>query len=90
MAKGIPYYPMGTNGYVDVRDVSAAALMAMNSDFNDSMQPVTKGLGLIPMVLEQTARGERSYDIYSRLLKERIIFVVGPIDDNVANLIVEQ
>jgi ATP-dependent Clp protease protease subunit len=62
----------------------------MNSDFNDSMQPVTQGLGLIPMVLEQTARGERSYDIYSRLLKERIIFVVGPIDDNVANLIVAQ
>jgi ATP-dependent Clp protease protease subunit len=51
---------------------------------------VTQGLGLIPMVLEQTARGERSYDIYSRLLKERIIFVVGPIDDNVANLIVAQ
>ncbi|MDA0826635.1 ATP-dependent Clp endopeptidase proteolytic subunit ClpP [Pseudomonadales bacterium] len=62
----------------------------MKSDFNDSMQPVTQGLGLIPMVLEQTARGERSYDIYSRLLKERIIFVVGPIDDNVANLIVAQ
>ena len=62
----------------------------MKSDFNDSMQPVTQGLGLIPMVLEQTARGERSYDIYSRLLKERIIFVVGPIDDNVANLVVAQ
>ena len=62
----------------------------MKSDFNDPMQPVTQGLGLIPMVLEQTARGERSYDIYSRLLKERIIFVVGPIDDNVANLIVAQ
>ena len=62
----------------------------MKSDFNDSMQPVTQCLGLIPMVLEQTARGERSYDIYSRLLKERIIFVVGPIDDNVANLIVAQ
>lgn len=62
----------------------------MKSDFNDSMQPVTQGLGLIPMVVEQTARGERSYDIYSRLLKERIIFVVGPIDDNVANLIVAQ
>ena len=62
----------------------------MKSDFNDSMQPVTQGLGLIPMVLEQTARGERSYDSYSRRLKERIIFVVGPIDDNVANLIVAQ
>ena len=54
------------------------------------MLPQTKGLGLVPMVLEQTARGERSYDIYSRLLKERIVFVVGPIDDNVANLIVAQ
>ncbi|MDC0069333.1 ATP-dependent Clp endopeptidase proteolytic subunit ClpP [Gammaproteobacteria bacterium] len=45
---------------------------------------------MIPMVVEQSARGERSYDIYSRLLKERIIFVVGPIDDNVANLVVAQ
>lgn len=48
------------------------------------------GLGLIPMVVEQTARGERAYDIYSRLLKERIIFVVGPIDDHIANLVVAQ
>ncbi|MCY4531735.1 MAG: ATP-dependent Clp endopeptidase proteolytic subunit ClpP [Gammaproteobacteria bacterium] len=45
---------------------------------------------MIPMVLEQTARGERSYDIYSRLLKDRIIFIVGPIDDNVANLVCAQ
>jgi len=58
--------------------------------FDDTFPPVTQGLGLIPMVVEQTARGERSYDIYSRLLKERIIFVVGPIDDNVANLVVAQ
>ena len=58
--------------------------------FDDTFPTVTQGLGLIPMVVEQTARGERSYDIYSRLLKERIIFVVGPIDDNVANLIVAQ
>ena len=62
----------------------------MNADSDSRNQLVTQGLGLIPMVLEQTARGERSYDIYSRLLKERIIFVVGPIDDNVANLIVAQ
>ena len=47
-------------------------------------------LGLIPMVVEQTARGERSYDIYSRLLKERVIFCVGPIEDHMANLIVAQ
>jgi len=49
-----------------------------------------KGLGLVPMVVEQTARGERSFDIYSRLLKERVIFAVGPVEDNMANLIVAQ
>ena len=49
-----------------------------------------RGLNLIPIVVEQTARGERSYDIYSRLLKERLIFVVGPIDDYVANIVVAQ
>ncbi|QIB67420.1 ATP-dependent Clp endopeptidase proteolytic subunit ClpP [Kineobactrum salinum] len=47
-------------------------------------------IGLIPMVVEQTSRGERSYDIYSRLLKERVIFVVGPVEDHMANLIVAQ
>lgn len=55
---------------------------------HDSME--TQNLGLIPMVIEQTARGERSFDIYSRLLKERVIFVVGPVDDHMANLIVAQ
>ncbi len=50
----------------------------------------TTNLGLIPMVVEQTARGERSYDIYSRLLKERVVFVVGPVEDHMANLIVAQ
>jgi len=45
---------------------------------------------LIPMVVEQTARGERSYDIYSRLLKERVIFIVGPVEDHMANLVVAQ
>ncbi|MEZ5557431.1 MAG: ATP-dependent Clp endopeptidase proteolytic subunit ClpP [Pseudomonadales bacterium] len=48
------------------------------------------GLGLVPMVVEQTARGERAFDIYSRLLKERIVFLVGPVDDNIANLVVAQ
>mgnify|MGYP001822188555 CR=1 FL=1 len=47
-------------------------------------------LGLIPMVVEQTSRGERSYDIYSRLLKERVVFAVGPVEDHMANLIVAQ
>jgi ATP-dependent Clp protease protease subunit len=49
-----------------------------------------EGLGLIPMVIEQSGRGERAYDIYSRLLKERVIFLVGPINDGHANLIVAQ
>jgi len=49
-----------------------------------------KALNLVPMVVEQTSRGERAYDIYSRLLKERVIFLVGPVEDNVANLIVAQ
>ena len=46
--------------------------------------------GLVPMVVEQTARGERAYDIYSRLLKERIIFLLGPVEDHMANLVVAQ
>jgi ATP-dependent Clp protease protease subunit len=52
-------------------------------------QPITN-LGLVPMVVEQSARGERAYDIFSRLLKERIVFLVGPVDDAVANLVVAQ
>lgn len=50
----------------------------------------TQGLGLVPMVVEQSGRGERSYDIYSRLLKERVIFLVGPVNDQTANLVVAQ
>lgn len=57
----------------------------MFSNVND-----IQNLGLIPMVIEQTGRGERSFDIYSRLLKERIIFCVGPVGDQMANLIVAQ
>jgi len=57
---------------------------------NDLFGTETKNLGLIPVVVEQTAKGERSYDIYSRLLKERVIFLVGPVDDHVANLVVAQ
>lgn len=53
------------------------------------MEP-TKSLNLVPMVVEQTARGERAYDIYSRLLKERVIFMVGPVDDYMANVVVAQ
>jgi ATP-dependent Clp protease protease subunit len=50
----------------------------------------TSNLGLVPMVIEQSGRGERAYDIYSRLLRERIIFLVGPVNDGVANLVVAQ
>ena len=54
------------------------------------MSHETKALNLVPMVVEQTSRGERAYDIYSRLLKERVIFLVGRIDDHMANVIVAQ
>ena len=54
------------------------------------MQPTIESLGLVPMVVEQSGRGERAYDIYSRLLKERIIFMVGPVTDESANLVVAQ
>lgn len=50
----------------------------------------TTDLGLVPMVVEQSSRGERSYDIYSRLLKDRIIFMIGPVEDQVANLVIAQ
>ncbi len=59
------------------------------TDFSRSGDPI-QNLGLVPMVVEQTSRGERSFDIYSRLLKERVIFAVGPVEDNMANLIVAQ
>ena len=54
------------------------------------MNNETRALNLVPMVVEQTPRGERAYDIYSRLLKERVVFLVGPVDDHVANVIVAQ
>jgi ATP-dependent Clp protease protease subunit len=61
----------------------------MRIDFeSNSFEP--QGLGLVPMVVEQSGRGERAYDIYSRLLKERVIFLVGPVNDATANLVVAQ
>lgn len=59
-----------------------------NSDNGSSWDP--QGLGMVPMVIEQSGRGERAYDIYSRLLKERVVFLVGPVNDVTANLIVAQ
>ncbi|MGD8176602.1 ATP-dependent Clp endopeptidase proteolytic subunit ClpP [Marinimicrobium sp. ARAG 43.8] len=61
----------------------------MSNDFSKQV-PDVMASGLIPMVVEQTARGERSYDIYSRLLKERVIFLVGQVEDYMANLVVAQ
>ena len=60
----------------------------MSYDSNGALG--AQSLNLIPMVIEQTSRGERSYDIYSRLLKERVIFIVGPVEDYMANVIVAQ
>jgi ATP-dependent Clp protease protease subunit len=57
---------------------------------HDRIYPEPKGLGLVPMVIEQSGRGERAYDIYSRLLKERVVFLVGPVTEMTANLIVAQ
>ena len=62
--------------------------MMTNFPSRPDWQP--QGLGLVPIVVEQTARGERSFDIYSRLLKERVIFLVGPVEDHMSNLVVAQ
>lgn len=59
-------------------------------DAHLSMSLETRALGLVPMVVEQSGRGERSYDIYSRLLKERVIFLVGEVNDQTANLVIAQ
>jgi ATP-dependent Clp protease protease subunit len=61
-------------------------------NWNSSMQGAwtPQNIGLVPMVVETTGRGERAYDIYSRLLKERVVFLVGPVEDHMANLIVAQ
>jgi len=60
------------------------------SDFQHDGALSTRNLGLIPMVIETTGRGERAYDIYSRMLKERVVFLVGPVEDHMANLVVAQ
>ena len=62
----------------------------MSNHSHNSNRPETTDIGLIPMVVETTGRGERAYDIYSRLLKERVVFMVGAVDDHMANLIVAQ
>jgi ATP-dependent Clp protease, protease subunit len=64
--------------------------MTMRRMMSQAGMPEPQGLGLIPMVIEQSGRGERAYDIYSRLLKERVVFLVGPVNEISANLIVAQ
>jgi len=61
-----------------------------NGGAHDAPTPDTQALGLVPMVIETSGRGERAYDIYSRLLRERVIFLVGPVNDGTANVIVAQ
>jgi ATP-dependent Clp protease protease subunit len=62
----------------------------MNDQMQDGGALDTRNLGLVPMVIETTGRGERAYDIYSRMLKERVVFLVGPVEDHMSNLIVAQ
>jgi ATP-dependent Clp protease protease subunit len=62
----------------------------MTDTYRNKEPHAVTNLNLVPMVVEQTSRGERAYDIYSRLLKERVIFLVGPVDDHTANLVVAQ
>ena len=62
----------------------------VNNNSNNNSALEAQSLNLVPMVIEQTPRGERSYDIYSRLLKERVIFIVGQVEDHMANLVVAQ
>jgi ATP-dependent Clp protease protease subunit len=62
----------------------------MNNEFGDNGTQHSRNLGLVPMVIETTGRGERAFDIYSRMLKERLIFLVGPVEDHMANLVVAQ
>ena len=71
----------------DYRDFDSRAVRPGSSGPEDLR---TRALNLVPMVVEQSSRGERAYDIYSRLLKDRVVFVVGPIEDYMANLVVAQ
>jgi ATP-dependent Clp protease, protease subunit len=69
--------------------ISASAQRRLDRFAESTFEPA-QALGMVPMVIEQSGRGERAYDIYSRLLKERIIFLVGPVEDYMANLVVAQ
>ena len=70
--------------------INLGATAEMSSTSMQHAADIQAAGGLVPMVVEQSARGERAYDIYSRLLKERVIFLVGPVEDYMANLVVAQ
>ncbi len=70
------------------KSLNTTAQIMIDNNSNSALE--AQSLNLVPMVIEQTPRGERSYDIYSRLLKERVIFIVGQIEDHMANLVVAQ
>src|SRR5437660_1514819 len=75
----------------DMRPLSAIpTTMNPMAAYDEAQMDDPRGLGLIPMVIEQSGRGERAYDIYSRLLKERVVFMVGPVTESTANLVVAQ
>ena len=75
---------------MSVQPAMPAAATFVSSRAREEQAVSVTGLNLVPMVVEQTARGERAYDIYSRLLKDRVVFIVGGIEDHVANLVVAQ
>jgi len=73
-----------------IKDQQLLSVTSMLNSISDEKNSQHEALGLVPMVVETTGRGERAFDIYSRLLKERVIFIVGAIEDNMANLVVAQ
>jgi len=88
LVKGTPLlYP--TTAATEVPHTAGSPTVNYDSQMQANMTEPTN-LGLVPMVIEQSGRGERAYDIYSRLLKERVVFLVGPVNDSTANLIVAQ
>ena len=73
-----------------IKDQQLLSVTSMSNSISEEKNSQHEALGLVPMVVETTGRGERAFDIYSRLLKERVIFIVGAIEDNMANLVVAQ
>ena len=74
----------------DMTFIRERVLEMSHNPFMQQMSDIQAAGGLVPMVVEQSARGERAYDIYSRLLKERVIFLIGPVEDYMANLVAAQ